>query len=75
MTRAITASTLTPLINSPRLPLIAALAVKVALVVTIWHARKRSRRALAGLNDSQLLDIGVTRREALIEAERPFWKG
>jgi uncharacterized protein YjiS (DUF1127 family) len=43
-----------------------------------WHARSRQRRALreiAERNDLHLLkDIGVSREEALREAEKPFWR-
>ncbi len=44
-----------------RLSLIAALA--------LW----RSRRALAALTDEQLRDVGLTDKEAQIEATRPIW--
>ncbi|MEB8385869.1 DUF1127 domain-containing protein [Rhodobacteraceae bacterium KMM 6894] len=33
----------------------------------------RSRRALTGLSDAALLDVGLTRAEADTEARRPFW--
>ena len=33
----------------------------------------RQRRALAGLDDAQLLDLGLTRAEALREANRAIW--
>lgn len=33
----------------------------------------RQRRALARLDDAALQDIGLTRREAQSEAERPIW--
>ena len=33
----------------------------------------RQRRALARLDDKALADIGLTREEAQIEANRPFW--
>ena len=36
-------------------------------------AIRRSRAALADLNDHLLCDIGVTRAEARREADRPFW--
>lgn len=41
-----------------------------------WRAFSRrldSRRELLRLNDEQLRDIGLTRAQALGEAERPFW--
>ncbi|MGV6847788.1 MAG: DUF1127 domain-containing protein [Marinibacterium sp.] len=75
MTRTLTAQTLMPLTASPRLPLIAALAVQVALVVTEWSHRRRSRRVLADLDDHLLKDIGLTREIARKEAIRPFWQG
>ncbi len=36
-------------------------------------ALTRQRRALAEMDDAQLMDIGLTRTEARREAERPFW--
>jgi uncharacterized protein YjiS (DUF1127 family) len=37
--------------------------------IGVWQ----QRRKLARLDDTQLRDIGVTRAEALQEAERPLW--
>jgi len=34
---------------------------------------RRQRRALRDLDDHQLVDIGVTREEALCEAKKLFW--
>lgn len=36
--------------------------------------RTRQRRALAMLDDHQLRDIGLTRRDATREAAKPFWQ-
>ena len=36
--------------------------------------RRRQRRALAMLDDHLLRDIGVTRDQALTEAQRPPWR-
>ena len=36
-------------------------------------ARYRSRRQLVMLDADQLKDIGITREQALDEANRPFW--
>ena len=33
----------------------------------------RQRKALRGLTDTQLKDIGLTRAQALTEAYRPMW--
>ena len=49
---------------------------RVLLAAARWHAfhrRLRTRQALLQLNDAQLSDIGLSRAEALAEAERPFW--
>ena len=43
----------------------------------LWIDRSRQRRQLgelAELNDYLLKDIGVSREEALREAEKPFWR-
>jgi uncharacterized protein YjiS (DUF1127 family) len=39
-----------------------------------WTERNRQRRALLSLSDSMLSDIGVSRADALLEGEKPFWK-
>jgi uncharacterized protein YjiS (DUF1127 family) len=42
-----------------------------------WIDRSRQRRQLgelAELNDCLLKDIGVSREEAMREAEKPFWR-
>ncbi|MBV5324896.1 MAG: DUF1127 domain-containing protein [Rhodospirillaceae bacterium] len=36
--------------------------------------RARQRRALASLNDSQLKDIGLTRRDVMEESGKSFWR-
>ncbi len=36
-------------------------------------AVRRQRAALAALPDAMLADIGLTRSEALTEAQRPLW--
>ena len=37
-------------------------------------ARSRERQALACMSDRELRDIGVTRYEALHEANKPWWR-
>lgn len=39
-----------------------------------WRRRLRDRRALAAMSDRSLRDIGVTRYDALQEANKPFWR-
>lgn len=45
----------------------------VIAMAALWWERGRSRRILAGLDDHELRDIGITRTEALLESEKPFW--
>ncbi|MDY0882157.1 DUF1127 domain-containing protein [Dongia soli] len=40
----------------------------------IWSERHRARRALAGMSDAMLKDIGLSRGEATYEWEKPFWR-
>lgn len=39
-----------------------------------WVDRRRQRRALLGLSDELLKDIGVSRADAWREASKPFWR-
>lgn len=57
----------------PQSPLRRALARLVGRVDAL-ASRSRQRRALAELDDRLLRDIGVTRRDATIEAGKPFWR-
>ncbi len=41
--------------------------------IFVWAERSRQRRALRGLDDRLLDDIGLTREQALREASKPFW--
>jgi uncharacterized protein YjiS (DUF1127 family) len=44
-----------------------------ALTMRVALERHRQRRALAELDDRLLDDIGITRSQATIEANRPLW--
>jgi uncharacterized protein YjiS (DUF1127 family) len=46
----------------------------VVTALMVWHDRVRERRALLGLNDLQLRDIGISRADAGSEGEKPFWR-
>lgn len=46
------------------------LAAKLAL----WRQRARGRAELARLGERELHDIGVSRAEASVEANKPFWQ-
>jgi uncharacterized protein YjiS (DUF1127 family) len=41
--------------------------------VALWWQRGRSRRVLATLDDHCLHDIGISRADAQVESEKPFW--
>ncbi len=41
--------------------------------VEAWTERRAQRRALRGLSDQMLQDIGRSRSEAEAEASKPFW--
>jgi uncharacterized protein YjiS (DUF1127 family) len=43
-------------------------------LISEWLRRIESRRELAGLCDRALRDIGITRVDALREADKPFWR-
>lgn len=34
----------------------------------------RTRRVLAGLNDQQLSDVGISHSDRMAELEKPFWR-
>ncbi|HCQ67666.1 MAG TPA: hypothetical protein DIU07_22145 [Rhodobacteraceae bacterium] len=57
-----------------RLPALAEIAVAVAVMVTRWTLRDRTRKALKHLDPHQLDDIGKTPQEAWREAALPFWR-
>ncbi|SLN38535.1 hypothetical protein ROJ8625_01775 [Roseivivax jejudonensis] len=52
----------------------AALALTVAVTLVKWSERRRTRRALADLDDHLLDDIGLDRWTAHAEARRAFWQ-
>ena len=74
MTRAMHSPALTLLNASPRLPLIAAVAVRFATTVTRWEQRRRTRVNLSRLDDRLLKDVGLTRMAAKQEYNRRFWQ-
>lgn len=39
-----------------------------------WDQRTRTRRALKRLTRSELLDLGITQKEAETEAAKKFWQ-
>lgn len=55
------------------LPALATVAVLVAVTVTRWHLRRKTRKALGRLEPHHLKDIGMTPEQAWREAALPFW--
>ena len=42
--------------------------------LSVWHERSLQRRALRALEAHELADIGISRADALREADKPFWR-
>jgi uncharacterized protein YjiS (DUF1127 family) len=62
-----------PSVGSVRQGKLPALMRRVIATFRSWQRNIRSRRELLQLSESELRDIGLTRVEALYEANRPFW--
>ena len=71
---ALRSSNLAYLDQSAPLPLLAIVAVKVAVTAAKWDTRRRTRRALSKLDLHLRRDIGVEEWQANREAGKPFWK-
>ena len=42
-------------------------------MLATWGERLKQRTALAEMDDRMLKDIGVSRADALVEMDKPFW--
>ncbi|NIZ62950.1 hypothetical protein DL239_18450 [Sedimentitalea sp. CY04] len=62
------------LVSRPALPVAAELAVALAVLITKWNLRIRTRKPLRYLSQEQLDDIGRNRAEAQHQATLPFWR-
>ncbi len=51
-----------------------ALCVVIIDTLLMWTERASSRRDLMKLDHRQLKDIGVSRFDAVTEAQKPFWR-
>ncbi len=56
------------------LPLLATLAVRLAVTTSKWADRAHTRKALKDLDPHLLRDIGLTPEAADIEANKRFWR-
>jgi uncharacterized protein YjiS (DUF1127 family) len=54
--------------------LIGSWSVVVSDRLQLWRERKRQRRALAGLSDYMLKDMGLTRGGVVMESGKRFWE-
>jgi uncharacterized protein YjiS (DUF1127 family) len=61
-------------LDQPVLPVLAVVAVKFAVCLTLWTTRRHTRAALRQLEPWQLADVGLTPAEASREASRVFWR-
>ncbi|MFA6019620.1 MAG: DUF1127 domain-containing protein [Rhodospirillales bacterium] len=52
---------------------VAKAAMHALLSVEAWAERRRSRNALAALDDRMLADLGLNRTDAQAEADKLFW--
>jgi uncharacterized protein YjiS (DUF1127 family) len=50
------------------------LVARIMDLLTTWRGRAAQRRALAGLSEYQLHDIGLSRSQVFYEIEKPFWR-
>ena len=64
---------LDPVRAAPRFELVSRLQDCVAFVFRLMD-RQRQRHALLELDTHLLNDIGVSRRQALAEGRKPFWR-
>ncbi len=49
-------------------------AVRAWRTIEIWQERARQRRALDGLSDAALKDIGLTKADVWSEVQKPRWR-
>lgn len=74
MTHATQSAQLAYLGNKTSLTPAALVAVRVAVLLTQWAERRRTRNQLSHLDDHLLRDIGLDRLAARKEARLKFWQ-
>ena len=73
MTHALHAPQIAYLGGQSTLSPLAIVALRVAVTLTKWSERRRTRQHLKHLDDHLLRDIGLDRLTAQREADRKFW--
>lgn len=48
--------------------------LRVSDRLQLWQERKRQRRALSGINDHMLKDLGLSRSDIAMECGKRFWE-
>jgi uncharacterized protein YjiS (DUF1127 family) len=46
----------------------------LATSLRVWRHRSQTRHSLKALSKQHLSDIGISRTEAVVEADKPFWR-
>ena len=69
-----TQSGLAPALRPGSRRLVGAAARHFWQLLLLWLGRARQRHALGELEGHLLRDIGLTRRQALRESRKPFWR-
>ena len=72
--RALPLSPLRILSRPADLPPLSRLLVALAVTLAGWENRRRTRAALARLDDHLLRDIGLGPARAATECTKPFWR-
>lgn len=68
------ASHLAYLTAQNRMPVASVVALRVAVLLSKWATRRKTRIALSQLDAHLLRDVGLTQAAADREAERAFWR-
>ncbi|MBU2710718.1 DUF1127 domain-containing protein [Zooshikella harenae] len=42
--------------------------------IKYWHIRSKTRKQLLQLTTHELKDVGISKKTALTEGNKPFWK-
>jgi uncharacterized protein YjiS (DUF1127 family) len=50
------------------------LLARVQIAFNVWQRRIRERLELARMSDRELLDMGISKVDALVEYKKPFWR-